>query len=439
MKKKHLKAIKNENSNTTSRRRFITSTLVSFGAFTIIPRHVLGRGFTAPSDKINLGVIGLGKQGHILSRLFLSNTGAQIIAGSDVWNSKRDFFKQELESLYAKHRNIDQYKGVKTYLDYQELLARKDVDAVIVATPDHWHGIQSIDAMNAGKDVYCEKPLTNTIADGRAIVNTVTKTNSVFQTGSMQRSWQTFITAHEIVSSGKLGDIKKVLVNVGDPARPYDLPEEPLPKGVDWNLWCGPAPILGYNEIIAPEVVKTYPGWRDFKEVGSGRIGDWGAHMFDIAQWCLGMDHTGPVTYIPPKDTQAVRGLKMFYENGIEMVHENFDRGNGLRFIGSKGTLDVSRGYLETTPEKILLDNIAMDKETLMKSQGNHYQNWLDGIKSRTQPICDAEIGHRTATIANIANIAYELGNELDWDPNKEQFNKNKEANKMRKRKYRKY
>ena len=441
MKKKERNSSKNQKEKlaSVSRRRFILNTALSFGAFSIIPRHVMGKGFTAPSDKVNIGVIGLGKQGNILSNFFLSNTEAQIVAGSDVWDSKRDYYKTNLESLYAEHRNVQGYKGVSTYLDYHELLARTDIDAVIVATPDHWHAIQSIDAMKVGKDIFCEKPLTNTIAAGRAIVDTVTKTKSVFQTGSMQRSWQKFITAQEIVSSGKLGDIQKVLVNVGDPARAYDLEEQPLPSGVDWNRWCGPAPLLGYNDIIAPKIVKTYPGWRDFIEVGSGRIGDWGAHMFDIAQWCLGMDHTGPVTYIPPKNTGAVRGLKMFYENGIEMVHEDFDRGWGVRFIGSNGTLDVSRSYLETTPESLLLDNIATDKETIMKSQGNHYQNWLDAIKSRKQPISDAEIGHRTATIANIANIAYELQSTLDWDPESEKFLNNKQANKMRKRKSRNY
>jgi len=424
---------------TSTRRRFIRNTTIAVGALTIIPRHVMGKGFIAPSDRINLGVIGLGMQGNLLSRLFLSNTDVQIVAGSDVWDSKRDLFKSNIESLYAKHRNVESYKGVKTYLEYKELLDRSDIDAVIVATPDLWHAIQSIDAMNAGKDVYCEKPLTNTIAEGRAIVDAVKKTKSVFQTGSMQRSWAKFITAQKIVSSGKLGKIKKVLVNVGDPARYYDLPSESLPHGIDWNRWCGPAPLLGYNDKIAPEIVKNYPAWRDFKETGGGILADWGAHMFDIAQWSLGMDHSGPVKFIPPPDPKAVRGLRMFYENGIEMVHEDFGRGWGVRFIGSEATMDVSRSYLETTPETILLSNITVDKEVIMKASGNHYQNWLDGIKNREQPICNAEIGHRTATVCNVANIAYELGETLSWNPEKEEFKDNKQADKMRKRKNRKY
>lgn len=422
-----------------SRRTFIKNSALLFGGISILPRHILGQGFTAPSDKINMGVIGLGKQGNILSNKFLSNTEVQIVAGSDVWDSKRNFFKSNLERLYARHRNVNNYKGISTYLDYKELLERSDIDAVIVATPDHWHAIQSIDAMHTGKDIYCEKPLTNTIAEGRAIADTVEKTKKIFQTGSMQRSWSKFITAQEIVSSGKLGEIKKVLVNVGDPARSYDLPTEPLPKGIDWNRWCGPAPLIGYNDKIAPSIVKRYPDWRDYKEIGGGILADWGAHMFDIAQWCLGMDHSGPIKFIPPSDPKAVRGLRMFYENGIEMVHEDFGRGWGVRFIGSLGTMDVSRKYLETTPESILINSINVDKKTIMRAQGNHYQNWIDSIKTRKQPICTAEIGHRTATVCNAANIAYELGETLNWNPEKEKFKGNREANKMRERKNRKY
>lgn len=428
-----------ENQHINSRRKFLIKTSLAFGAITIIPRHVIGKGFLAPSDKINLGVIGLGKQGNILSNKFLSNTEAQIVAGSDVWDGKRDFFKANVESTYAKIRNVPSYKGVRTYLDYNELIQQKDLDAVIIATPDHWHAIQSIDAMNAGKDIYCEKPLTNTIAEGRAIVDSVKQNNAIFQTGSMQRSWSKFITAQEIVSSGKLGEIKKVLVNVGDPARNYDLSGQPLPKGIDWNRWCGPAPLLGYNDDIAPELVNTYPNWRNYKEIGGGILADWGAHMFDITQWCLGMDDTGPVTFIPPSNPEAVRGLRMFYANGIEMVHEDFDRGWGVRFIGSEGTMDVSRSYLETTPASILSAAITTDIETVMKAQGNHYQNWLNAIRSREQPICNAEIGHRTASICNVANIAYQVGDTLNWNPQKEKFKGNGDANKLRKRKNRNY
>ncbi|WP_027078792.1 Gfo/Idh/MocA family protein [Maribacter antarcticus] len=435
---KKYKGHKAENREQNSRRTFIKKTALAAGLISIIPRRVMGQGFVAPSDKINLGYIGLGKQGGILGERFVSNTNVQIVAGSDVWTAKRDWFKGVIESSYAEKRRVSKYNGVTTYLNYKELLEQEGIDAVVIATPDHWHAIQSIHAMKAGKDVYCEKPMTNTIDDGRKMVDAKEKYERVLQVGSMQRSWDRFRKAHEIVSTGKLGDITKVLVNVGDPYRAYDLPAEPTPEGVDWNLWCGPAPLLSYHNTIAPEVVKSYPAWRDFKETGGGILSDWGTHMFDIAQWCLGMDKTGPVSFIPPKDSKAVRGLRMFYENGIEMVHEDFGRKWAVRFIGTEGTMDVSRGFIETTPTNILVPNSGVPKE-LFKDQGNHYQNWLDTIKTRKEPICSVETGHRSATICNVANIAYELGRPLEWNPEKEKFKDDAQANKMRKRKRRKY
>ncbi len=286
-----------------SRRRFLRTATLGAAAFTIVPRHVLGRGFTAPSDQVNLGVIGLGKQGNILTDYFINQTEVRILAGSDVWDGKRDGFRKNVKRLYRKKPGRQRVPRVVTYSDYRQLLERSDIDGVIVATPDHWHHRQTIDAMAAGKDIYCEKPLTNTILEGRAIVDAAAKYNTVFQVGSMQRSWGRFQKAQEIVSSGKLGKITKVLVNVGNPAWDYNLPAEVLPKGVNWNMWCGPGPVVDYNAIIAPAHADTYPAWRDYKEFGSGRIGDWGAHMFDIAQWCLGKDDTGPVRYLPPTGT----------------------------------------------------------------------------------------------------------------------------------------
>jgi len=424
--------------STISRRDFVKNTALAVGGVSIIPRHVLGQGFIAPSDKINLGFIGLGKQGGILANYFVSNTNVQIVAGAEVWYSKQDWFKSVVEKFYSEKRNISNYNGVKTYINYQELIARKDVDAVVIATPDHWHAIQSIDAMKAGKDVYCEKPMVNTINEGRAMVKAVEKYERVLQVGSMQRSWGRFKKAKDIVKSGQLGKIEKVIVNVGNPAKPYDLPAEPTPKGIDWNLWCGPAPLLPYNKLIAPEVVKSYPKWRDYKETAGGILSDWGAHMFDIAQWCLDMDKTGPVTYIPPQDPRAVRGLKMFYENGVEMVHEDFGRGWGVRFIGEFGSMDVSRKYLDTTPSNLLTPS-SLDLEILFKDKGNHYQDWISAIKTRKQPICTVETGHRSASICNIANIAYELNETLHWNPVKEKFKNNRLANKARKRKPRVY
>lgn len=423
-------------SNQVSRRKFITRTALTVGAISIVPRHVLGNGFVSPSDKINLGFIGLGKQTNGLAKRFVASTSAQIVAGCDVWTTKTAWFEKHVGELYAKERKVKKYNGITSYTDYKELLDRKDIDAVVIATPDHWHATQAMDAMHAEKDVYCEKPLTHRITEGINLVNTTHKTKKILQTGSMQRSSENFKRACELVRNGYLGDIQKVLVNVGDPAMPYNMEEEPIPKELDWNKWCGPAPLLAYNHRLAPSRndVDFWPDFRLFREVGGGILCDWGAHMFDIAQWALGMDKTGPIRYIPPADRTSVRGLRMFYANGIEMVHEDFGRGWGVRFIGSEGSMDISRSYLETDPPNILTAELKDSDVRLYDTGGNHYQDWLDAIKNKTQPICDVETGHRSATICNIANIAYQLGRNLEWDPEKEQFKGDTEANTLRSR-----
>lgn len=422
-----------------TRRQFIKSSAIAGGVFSIVPRFVLGKGFIAPSDKINLGVIGLGKQGNILANFFTQNTEAQIVAGSDVWTGKRKAFEDNVNKFYAEHRGIMTYNGVKTFLDYNEVLDHEGLDGVIIATPDHWHAIQAVEAMDKGLDVYCEKPMTLTIAGGKAMVEATKRNGSIVQIGSMQRSWDRFKKAQEIVSSGKLGEIKRVLVNVGDPAVPYDLRPQPIPDGVDWNRWCGPAPKIGYHDSIAPAIVKTYPNWRDYEETGGGILADWGAHMFDIAQWCLDMDHSGPVKYIPPTDPKATRGLKMIYANGVEMIHEDFGRRWAVRFIGTGGILDVSRGFLESLPGSIVDPEGELDPKKAYSQRWNHYQDWLSGMRTRRQPISPVEVGHRTATVCNIANIAYDLGRTLEWDPVKEEFVGDEKANALRSRKPRAY
>lgn len=418
------------------RRNFIRTTALTFGAITIVPRHVLGRGFTAPSDKINLGFIGLGKQSRGLASRFIANTSSQIVAGCDVWTTKTSWFKQHVQDAYTKEREQGNFIGVDVYGEYKELLNRDDIDAVVIATPDHWHATMAIDALNMGKDVYLEKPLTHRITEGIALVKAVKSTEKILQTGSMQRSSSNFRRACELVRNGYLGEIQRVLVNVGDPAIDYDLIEEEMPDEIDWNKWCGPAPLLRYNHRLAPahNNVKFWPDWRKYKETGGGILCDWGAHMFDIAQWGLGMDHSGPVRYIPPKDKTAVRGLRMIYTNGIEMVHEDFGRGWGVRFIGSEGKLDVSRNYLETDPGNVLTAVLKDTDTRLYNSNENHYQDWIDAIRNNTNPLCDVVTGHRSASICNIANIAYQLGRTLEWNAVDEHFKGDAQANAMRDR-----
>lgn len=427
--------------NRLSRRKFIKQSAITAGLFTIVPRFVLGKGYLPPSDKITVGLIGCGRQRNVANRFISKTKEVEIVACSDLFAAKMEEFKRSAVENYAEYRDKPDYKGIATYLNYEEILERSDVDAVIIATPDHWHAISSIQAMEKGKDVYCEKPLSHTIKEGRAMAVAAQKYNRVLATGSMQRSSQKFLHACELVRNGYIGEVKKVLVNVGDPAIPYDLEAEPIPNGFDWEKWCGPAAVGPYNSLLAPpqnEGLKYWPQWRAYKEYGGGILCDWGAHMFDIVQWGLGMDHTGPIDWIPPNDPKAVRGLRMIYANGVEMVHEDFDRGWAVRFIGSEGNLDVSRRFLESDPENITSAQIKDSEIRLINTNENHYQDFVDAIKSRSKPICDVEVGHRSATVCNIANIAYQLNRPLKWDPVKEKFQRDSDANKLRTKKYRK-
>jgi len=413
-----------------SRRSFIRDTAIATGSFVVLPSLILGsKSCAAPSDRINLGFIGTGKlvRGELFKR-FAALPDVQITAGCDVDSEKLADFKQKVEKHYREELEMPDFKGIKTYEQYEELLADKSVDAVIVATPDHWHAIISIAAMKAGKDVYCEKPLTHTIVEGRAMVDAARKYERVVQTGSMQRSWDDFRHASELVLNGYLGDINKVLVNVGDPGIPCDLPGEDVPEYLNWDRWIGPAQMREYSPVLSPPVTnQEWPRWRSYLEFGGGGITDWGAHMFDIAQWGLGMDDTGPVSLTPPEDPAATRGMHYVYTNGIEMVHEDFGRGWAVRFIGTEGSLDVSRGFLESDPENIV-QAVIKDTEKRTQFSDNHYADWIKAIRNRTKPVADVEIGHRTATICNLTNISYFLNRPLKWDPDTESILDDPEA-----------
>jgi predicted dehydrogenase len=412
----------------SSRRSFVKGTATAAAGFMIVPRFVLGRGYTAPSDMINLGFIGTGKQARGLLNNFRDK--ANIVAGADVDLNKLHYFHSLLEKYYAQAKKDGKntsFKGFTGYDDYREILQRKDIDAVVIATPDHWHAVQAIHSSNAGKHVYCEKPLAHTVEEGRAMVNAARKNKIVFQTGSMQRSWRNFRHACELVRNGYLGQIKEVLVTVGPPPVSCDLPAQPLRAGVNWDAWVGPAPYREFHAELAPPVeLDIFPNWRNYKEYGGGMVCDWGAHMFDIAQWALGMDESGPVKLIPP-GANAKIGLQLVYGNGILMKHEDFGRGSAVRFIGEKGRLDVSRSILDSDPANIVSATIQPGEVRLYESN-DHYNDWLNCIKTGARPICDVEIGHRTSSVCNISNIAYQLGRTLEWDPAKEKFKKDAEA-----------
>ncbi|QEK51532.1 Gfo/Idh/MocA family oxidoreductase [Pedobacter aquae] len=412
-----------------SRRKFLASA-ATLSAFMIVPRFVLGKGFVAPSDKINLGFIGTGKQSITLRRAFAGQEQAQIVAASDVYKRKLDFFAQETNKFYADKKGASQYKGCDVYEDYQQILERKDIDAVVIITPDHWHAVQAVAAAKAGKDIYCEKPLSLTIEEGRAMVNATRKYNRVFQTGSMQRSWDEFRQAVALIRGGYIGELDNIKVSVGPPPLAYNLPKEEVPADLNWEKWLGPNKNYShFNDKLNPDINSFWAKWRDYKEFGGGMVSDWGAHMFDIVQWALNMDHSGPVAVTPPDENHKF--LTFEYANGLKMTHENFGIGNAIQFNGKEGSIMVQRKKLEVNPAS--LQNTVIDAKSLgIYHSTNHYQDFLEAIKNRSKPICDVEIGHRTASVCNIANIAYELKRPLKWNPEKELFTNDQEANQLR-------
>ncbi|KAA2239000.1 Gfo/Idh/MocA family oxidoreductase [Chitinophaga agrisoli] len=420
-----------------SRRKFLGNA-AALSAFMIVPRHVLGgKGFIAPSDRINLGFIGSGRQSLTLQKAFLPLAEGRIIAACDVYQSKVDNFSHLVNDYYAAQNDQSGYKGCTTYQRFTDLLENKDIDAVVIATPDHWHAAMTDRAAAAGKDIYSEKPLSLTVAEGRAMVNAVRKHKRVFQTGSMQRSRPEFRQAAELIRNGYIGDIKNVKVSIGGPPVPYDLPEETLPNDLDWQLWLGPNEYVHYNHQLNPVIGDaTWGRWRDFKGLGGGDITDWGAHMFDIVQWALDMDNTGPVSITPP-DGRDLQHLTMVYSNGITVTHENWGRPHGIQFNGTQGVIEIQRNKLVTTPET-LKEKVIGSNEKQVYHSSNHYLDFLQAIKGRTKPIADVETGHRSATVCNLANIAYELNAPLQWNPEKEQITNNAAANNLLSRKMKK-
>lgn len=417
-----------------SRRQFIRNISLSLGVFSIVPINVLGKNYIPPSDKFTIGIVGTGAQGMGLSKGFNRISSSQVIAACDIDKVKYKRFISEFNKSYFEE-NGKKYDSLYFSDNYFDLLNKEDIDGIVVSTPDHWHAAVSIDAMKSGKHVYCEKPLSHTIKEGRAMVDASKKYGRVLQTGSMQRSSSNFLNACQFVRNGYLGEISKVLVNVGNPASYCKLPFEETPDSIDWDKWIGPAEMRPYNKILTS--TSFYPDWRWYKEFGGGILADWGAHMFDVVQWALGMDSSGPIKFVPPQEPNAVKGLKMYYNNGIEVIHQDFCRGYGVRFIGSEGSLDVSRGFIDSKPENIVISEFKNEDLKLYKST-NHLLDWITSIKNNTEPICNVETGHRSSSVCHLSNIAYELSEELHWDPISEKFLQNPKADVMRSKNYRK-
>ena len=417
------------------RRRFLkqaaATSAAAIGFPYIVPASALGAaGHVAPSNRTTLGFIGMGKmmRGHVGS--FLNRGRCHALAVCDVESIRLGQQQKRVDDYYAKRDGKGSYKGCAAYKDFRELVARDDIDAVVIATPDHWHALVSIAAMKSGKDVYCEKPLTLTINEGKAVVKVARQYGRVFQTGSQQRSWPEFHRACELVRNGRVGKVHTVHVNVGGPPIECNLPAQPVPEGLDWDFWLGPAPWRPYNADIAPGLAfRGWPNFRAYRDYAGGGMTDIGAHHFDIAQWGLGMDGTGPVEVTPPNG-KDVELLTYRYANGVILHHGGASGRAGIEFKGTEGRVLVNRGYIGTDP-KHLLDEPIGPNETRLYHTRDHHGNWLDCIRTRGKPIADVAIGHSSVTVCHLGNLAYWLKRPLKWDPVAEEFIDDDEANRV--------
>ncbi len=424
-----------------SRRRFLQSASVLAAAPLILPGRVWSQ-TTAPSKRLTLGCIGMGKQmkGHLGS--FLGRDDVEVLAVCDVDTTRREAAKKRVDDAYTK-KSGQTRTDCAAYNDFRELIARKDIDAVVIATPDHWHAFIAIAAVRAGKDVYCEKPLTYNIHEAVTLVKEVRKANRVFQTGSQQRSSKEFRIACELVRNGVLGRVNSVHVSFGDPASTYNKPAEDMEPGLDWNLWCGPGPLVPYNSMLSPRGLHDhFPKWRDTWEFGGGMITDWGAHHIDIAQWALDKDGSGPVEIRAPQGWEtAKRGAQLVYADGTLLTHT---KGKGVSFYGTLGEVHVNRGKFEfilgdktihkfwdkeidkgTSMEREVTlterEYLADAKVKLYNSKA-HFQDFLDCVQSRKQPICDVSIGASSVIACHLMNCAYRYGANAKWDPVRNKF-----------------
>jgi predicted dehydrogenase len=378
------------------------------------------------NERIRLGIIGIGGQGgsHLGGHL------ADVVAVCDVDRTRLAAAKARVERG-KRGRCAD-------YTDFRRMLDNRDVDAVLIATPDHWHALITVLACQAGKDVYCEKPLTLTIAEGRAIVRAARRYNRIVQTGSQQRSDNRFRLACELVRSGRIGEVRSV--RVGIPGVNFSgppVPDSEPPAELNYDLWLGPAPQRPYNRK------RVHYNFRFFWDYSGGQLTNWGAHHLDIAQWGLGMDTTGPVTiegqaqYHPQRWYEVAQSCELTYTyaNGARVVCSTRNRG-GVLFEGSRGTIHVNRGQLESDPPVVITQPLAENDVHLYVSR-NHYANWQECIRTRRAPICEAEIGHRSATVCHLGNIALRTGRRISWDPVREEITGDAPAQAMVSRPYR--
>ena len=430
-----------------SRRTFLKRAAAAAAIPYVVPSSVFGQGgAVAPSNRITLGFIGVGMMGQGHVRVCLHQADAQVLAVCDVDKWRRENSQRVANEQYAAAKPSGAYRGCAAYNDLRELLARDDIDAVVIATGDRWHALATVLAAKAGKDVYCEKPVSLTIREARAMVEAIRRNGRVFQGGLQQRSSPEFRRASALVQSGAIGKVQVVYVVFPGASSDVSLPTEPVPEGLDWDLWLGPAPWRPFNGRFhiygrPPRVVP----WDFCRDFGGGNLTSNAVHSFDVVQWALGMDESGPVEIVPP-ETGQYPVLTYKYANGVllqvvdwrlepqkHLVPKGWDAATRLQafgavYVGDKGWIHVGReGYLKSYPAEILQQGIG--PSDARRAVTGHHQNWLDCIRSRGRPACDVEIGARSTMLAHLGCIAHWTRRALRWDPAREVFLGDDEAN----------
>ncbi len=381
------------------------------------------------NNQIRIGGIGVGRRGGTLVDLFRQFDAANVVGIADV-DTKRA-------------GKVASWVDGDVYQDYRKLLDRNDVDAIVTATPDHWRALVTIHACQAGKHVYAEKPMTWTVAEGRKMVDAARKHDVVWQTGSQQRSNPTNRRGCELVRNGRIGKVKKVIASNYESPWIYGMAGKPVPGHIDWERWCGPSEVVPYHPQL--ETSRGKPGWLSFRRFAGGEMTGWGAHGFDQVQWALGMDDSGPVeiwtegepfhppVYVKPESrargNKRTRKPKVFMRYPGDIVME-LGRGpdGGAIFVGEKGTITIGRGSLKADPPELAEEPLEAPDVQLYESN-NHGDNWLQSIREGKRPVADVEIGHRSATVCHLGNIARWTGRKLKWDPDSETFVGDDEAN----------
>jgi predicted dehydrogenase len=441
------------NKTSYSRRRFLRHAVAVSGVAaipSIVPATALGKnGSVAANERITLGFIGVGMMGSGHVRRFVGMPDTQVLAVCDVDRLRRENAQTAVQQHYAAQRSDANAGSCAEYNDFRELLERADIDAVVIATGDRWHVPIGVMAARAGKDIYCEKPLSLTIHEASVMTEVARRYGRVFQVGLQQRSIPVFHRACELVQDGRIGQIKNVYVAFPGTSYNIRLPAEPVPDGVDWDLWLGPAPWRPYNSSLHhyPRPRSVIP-WNICRDFGGGNLTANAVHALDTVQWALGMDETGPVEITPP-ETGEVPSLTYRYANGIMLQVENtldpkkhsIPKGwnpkariqnFGALFVGEEGWIHVGRyGYLQSYPSGIAAAGGGFPKSHPIEK---HYENWFSCIRTRQRPACDVAKGAHSVIVSHLGCIAHWTRRTLQWDPNTEEFIGNDEANRLRSR-----